>query len=78
MKQLTNVRPSRMAAAAVAAGALLAQPGCTTGLDEFRTVATPALHGGVSQIMNGFLDGFFAAIEPESSSGSSNTVITDQ
>jgi len=34
--------------------------------DEFRTVATPALHNGVSLILNGVLDGFFAAIAPES------------
>jgi len=43
---------------------LVTQASCVPGY-EFRTVATPAIQNGVSQILNGLLDGFFAAIAPE-------------
>lgn len=48
----------------LALAALGASAGCSTR-DEFRAVATPAIQSGVSQILNGLLDGFFAAIAVE-------------
>ena len=77
MKRLTNSRRWRILTAAGAVLTLSGAVGCTTGLDEFRTVATPALQAGVSQIMNGVLDGFFAAIEPEPSSTTNGTTTTN-
>ena len=44
--------------------ALVPQTACTFGR-EFRAVATPAFQQGVSQILNGLVDGIFAAIAPE-------------
>jgi len=41
--------------------------GCEAGR-EFRSAALPAIESGVSSILNGVLDGFFAAIEPEPNS----------
>jgi len=38
--------------------------GCEVG-KEFRAAATPAIHTGVSAIVNGLVDGLFAAIEVE-------------
>lgn len=43
--------------------------GCGKTHDEFRAVATPAIHNGVSQILNGLLDGLFAAIAVEPGGG---------
>lgn len=38
------------------------QAGCVGGR-EFRETALPAIHSGVSSILNGLVDGVFAAIE---------------
>ena len=38
------------------------QTGCVGGT-EFRETALPAIHSGVSSILNGLVDGVFAAIE---------------
>ena len=43
----------------------LAACGCTVG-GEFRAAALPAIRGGVSAILNGLVDGVFAAVEPDS------------
>lgn len=45
-------------------------PVCLDGT-QFRSAALPAIHSGVSQIVDGFVDGVFAAIavEPDNSSG---------
>jgi len=43
---------------------LLISSGCLSDR-EFRAAALPAVQSGVSQILNGFLDGVFAAIAPE-------------
>jgi hypothetical protein len=55
------------------AGGLLLQAGCPLTGREFREVATPAVHTGVSQILNGLLDGLFAAIEPEAEDASTDS-----
>ena len=59
MKQ--TVRSQRwIAGMAVAVFAL--PTGCVGG-KEFRETAFPAIHTGVSSILNGLVDGVFAAIE---------------
>ncbi|MBI4717371.1 MAG: hypothetical protein HY763_06175 [Planctomycetes bacterium] len=49
--------------------------GCVLGTD-FRRVATPAVHTGVSSILNGLVDGLFAAIELESDGDGSDDTTT--
>ena len=51
---------------AAASVVLIGLAGCDVGT-EFRAAATPAVHAGVSSIINGLVDGVFAAIavEPE-------------
>ena len=39
--------------------------GCLTG-PQFRQAALPAIEGGIGQILDGLVDGVFAAIEVES------------
>ncbi|MCH7995425.1 MAG: hypothetical protein IIB57_13410 [Planctomycetes bacterium] len=39
--------------------------GCLTG-PQFRQAALPAIEGGIEQILDGLVDGVFAAIEVES------------
>jgi hypothetical protein len=48
------------------AGAILltTQTGCPAGTD-FRDAALPAVRTGVESILDGILDGIFAALEPE-------------
>ena len=48
--------------------ALMTQTGCLTG-PEFRAAALPAVESGVDQILDGLVDGIFAAIQPETTSG---------
>lgn len=43
---------------------LAAQPGCGSA-QEFRAVAGPSVHSGVTDIVNGLVDGMFAVIEPD-------------
>lgn len=42
----------------------LSSAGCTVGR-EFRQAALPAVHEGITLILNGVLDGVFSAIEVE-------------
>ena len=58
----------------VAAILLMGSTGCipTRGV-QFREAALPAIESGVSSIMNGVLDGIFAAIEPETSASTDTT-----
>ncbi len=50
-----------------AAVILVGQTGCIPGGGtQFREAALPAIETGVSSILNGVLDGIFAAIEVES------------
>ena len=45
--------------------------GCVAGAGrEFRNAALPAIRSGATSILNGLLDGLFAAIEPEPQSSS--------
>ena len=60
----TRVRRNQSLAVGAAALALSGITGCTVGR-EFRAAAGPAVQSGVTQIVNGILDGLFAAIEPE-------------
>ena len=46
----------------VAAAAL--STGCLAGR-EFREIAVPAVHSGVSLILDGLVDGVFAILEPD-------------
>ncbi|UCC28882.1 MAG: hypothetical protein JSU86_11850 [Phycisphaerales bacterium] len=62
--QHTRVRRSQALAVAIAAIALSGVTGCVTGR-EFREAAGPAFQTGVTAIVNGLLDGFFAVIEPD-------------
>lgn len=39
--------------------------GCGAAGRDFRTAALPAVESGVTLILNGVLDGIFAAIRPE-------------
>jgi len=43
---------------------LLTACGCTTGR-AFREAALPSLEAGISLVLDGIVDGVFAAIEPE-------------
>jgi len=55
-------RRSSLAVSALVALAL--QGGCTTGRD-FRDAALPSLKTGINSILDGLVEGIFAAIEPE-------------
>ena len=41
--------------------------GCLSGR-EFRDIAGPAVHSGVSLILDGLVDGVFAVIDPDTAS----------
>ncbi len=56
--------PSILAMAVVATAMLMTNLGCNAGR-QFREVASPAVQSGARDILNGLLDGFFAAIAPE-------------
>ena len=66
MGHSTVVRISRTLAMGLAAVVLASQMGCIPIRGtEFRDTALPAVQSGVTSIMNGLIDGIFAAIEPE-------------
>ena len=58
------VRQSRRLAVGVLAATMIGQLGCDAGR-QFREAALPSVEGGVKDIVNGLMDGFFAAIEVE-------------
>lgn len=61
-----DVRGSRRLTFSLAAIILTNLAGCLPLLGtEFREAASPAVRSGVTEIVNGLLDGIFAAIEPE-------------
>ncbi len=60
-------RGVRARAIAVAATGLIALAGCDMLNKEFRQVAGPAVQSGVTDIVNGLLDGVFAVINPDTS-----------
>ncbi len=53
------------------AGLVLA-PGCTTGR-AFREAALPSLEAGIALVLDGLVDGVFAAIEPEPQTDATTT-----
>lgn len=61
-----GLKPAAWVWSVVAATILVTQTGCLTG-PEFRAAALPAMESGVEQILDGLVDGIFAAIEPETS-----------
>ncbi len=42
----------------------LAAGGCTELGDDFRNAAGPSLQSGITQVLNGMVDGAFAVFEP--------------
>ena len=62
--QRTCVRRSPALTVAITTIVLSSMTGCVTGR-EFREAAGPAFQTGVTAIVNGLLDGFFAIIEPD-------------
>lgn len=58
----------------ISAAVLGSLPTCLSGT-QFRAAALPAFQSGVSQILDGFVSGVFAAIavEPDNSSGTSTS-----
>ena len=70
-----GTKPSRSFVIAAGIAAFAGQAGCIPySGTQFRETAIPALQTGVTSIMNGLIDGVFAAIEVESvTSGDSTT-----
>ncbi|MBI1824944.1 MAG: hypothetical protein HY287_14475 [Planctomycetes bacterium] len=52
---------------------LLGATGCIVTGKDFRTVATPEFQTGVKSLLNGFVDGLFAAMAVDSSSSTSGS-----
>ena len=66
MGRQTRVRRSRKLAIGIGTVALASQAACIPySGTQFREAAIPAVQTGMSSIMNGLLDGLFAAIEVE-------------
>ncbi len=63
----TRVRRSLAAVMSAATIGTMCQTSCVTGR-KFREAAVPAVRTGVTEIVNGLLDGLFAAIEPDATS----------
>lgn len=59
-------RRRRTALGGITLGLLLS--GCSIG-SEFRAAAVPALETGVNAILDGFVDGIFAVIDPDDPQG---------
>jgi hypothetical protein len=71
-------RRKRLIVALAAAGAtamLMTQGACVDGR-QFRTAALPALKGGVDLMLDGVVDGLFAAIAVETPPGTGDTSST--
>ena len=51
--------------ALVSCSLIVTLSGCLTG-PQFRQAALPAIEGGIEQILDGLVDGVFAAIQVES------------
>lgn len=49
----------------IVAGAVMQAGGCIAAGAEFRTAALPAVEQGLDAILDGLVDGLFAAIEPD-------------
>jgi hypothetical protein len=57
----------RILRAALCGATLFEVAGCPLAETDFRAAALPAVESGITQIVNGLLDGVFAAIEPDGS-----------
>ncbi len=68
MHRMKTVRVSRKLLAGLVILPMVAQLGCVLG-KEFRAVASPAIHTGVTDILTGVVDGVFAVIEPDDATG---------
>jgi hypothetical protein len=55
---------------ALAGFILFTQPGCS---DEFREAAGPALEQGVNSLLDGFVDGVFAVVDPDATTADGTT-----
>ena len=69
IEQRSRSRWSHALAIVVLAFGATGMTGCVTG-EEFRSVAGPAVETGITSIVNGLLDGLFAVIEPDATTGS--------
>ncbi len=67
---------SARAAALGAAMVMVSQLGCIG--KQFREAALPEIQSGMELILDGLLEGVFAAIEPETATGSGDTAAADQ
>lgn len=45
--------------------AAIAGSGCSEYMDEFRDAASPSLRTGVDALLDGFVEGVFAVVEPD-------------
>lgn len=72
MHPMNTVRVSRKMLAGLVIVPIVGQLGCVLG-KEFRAVASPAIHSGVSEILTGVVDGVFAVIEPDDATGTEET-----
>ena len=72
MAQPIVLQRPRAAAIAVIAIGLPGLAGCVLTGTEFREAAGPAVQAGVTQVVDGLLEGIFAVIEPEATSDSSD------
>jgi uncharacterized membrane protein YfcA len=69
---MSKHNPSRRSLLTIGSAVVIwmgAAAGCEVGR-EFRAAATPAVQSGVTQIVNGLMEGFFAAIEVDTPSDS--------
>lgn len=64
-RSLSNLRTIRFSMTSAIATSMLVA-GCTVPYGpQFRDTALPAIQTGVHSILDGFVDGVFASIEPE-------------
>jgi hypothetical protein len=68
----TIVCLSRRLVVGVLVASMIGQLGCDAGR-QFREAAMPMVEGGVKDIVNGLMDGFFAAIDVETTTQNSSS-----
>lgn len=68
-----SVRTSVKRLVAVATIGTVAQLGCLPDGAEFRDAAGPEVEAGVRSVLNGLLDGLFAVVDPDASTGDTST-----
>ena len=75
MQCKNTVRVSWLLLIPLVAMLLATQLGCRSA-QEFREVAGPAVHSGVTDIVNGLVDGMFAVIDPDDTAGTEESTST--